>query len=90
MSSELSEIQSSLEPFGLDILGINESQGRVLVGNAGSRFWRVFTQSTEFQDGDSDPLDRWSLRIGQQVAAKLGARVLFPFEGPPYQRRIKI
>ena len=55
-----------------------------LVGNIGSSYWPVFSQSGEFQDGQPDPLDRWSRRIAEQVAETFSARAIFPFEGPPY------
>ena len=32
----------------------------VLVGNIGSSYWPLFSQSTEYLDGAADPLDRWS------------------------------
>jgi len=56
----------------------------VLVGNAGSSIWHAFSQSSEFNDGRPDPLDRWSNRIGLALAESLGAKVMFPFGGPPF------
>ncbi len=56
----------------------------LLVGHAGSRIWPVFSQSPEYQDGQPDPLDRWSRRVGSAIAGDLGADVVFPFGGPPY------
>ncbi len=55
-----------------------------LVGNIGSSFWPVFSQSPEYHDGQPDPLDRWSRRIAQSVAEEIDAIPIFPFEGPPY------
>ena len=55
-----------------------------LVGNIGSSYWPVFSQSSEYRDGRPDSLDRWSMRVAQQVAAVFRARAIFPFEGPPY------
>jgi ferredoxin len=46
--------------------------------------WRKFTESAEYRDGGANPLDRWSRRVGQAVAAQLSATIIFPFEGPPY------
>jgi len=34
--------------------------------------------------GLADPLDRWSRRVGDALAAALGGRSIFPFEGPPH------
>ena len=56
----------------------------VLVGGDGTRLWQAFTESAEFADDAPDPLDRWSRRVLEGVAAELGARALFPFGGPPY------
>ena len=82
----LNRIRQLLEPHRLLVLGHSggASTYRVLVGNAGSEFWPVFAGSPEFSDGAADPLDRWSRRVGLGVAAAVGARVVFPFEGPPY------
>lgn len=56
----------------------------ILVGNAGPAMWRAFAASPEYRDGAKDPLDRWTRRAVSAVAARFGARALFPFEGPPY------
>lgn len=55
-----------------------------LVGNVGSSLWPAFSTSPEFADGQPHPLDRWSRRIGEGVAADVGGRALFPFGGPPH------
>lgn len=52
-------------------------------------FWPAFTQSAEWQDRVSDPMDTWSTRVIGTWAAELatnelGAEALFPFGGPPY------
>jgi len=82
----LEEIQNSLESSGMIIRGAYDAGAsfRVLVGNAGSRIWKFFKQSSEFADGRPDPLDRWSKRIGDALAEEAGAGVIYPFEGPPY------
>jgi len=56
----------------------------LLVGNGGPSFWPVFSRSVEFVDGGADPLDRWSVRVGNGLAATLRGRAIFPFEGPPF------
>lgn len=56
----------------------------VLIGNAGSSIWDIFCASAEFKDGLPHPMDRWSRRIGTELALETGAEVLFPFDGPPY------
>jgi len=92
-------INGLLQPFGLVLLGtlpITEGdglaelagqspvRGLLLVGNGGSSLWPVFSRSAEFADGGADPLDRWSSRVGNELAAALGGRAIFPFEGPPF------
>ncbi len=57
----------------------------VLFGNVGSSLWTCFSNSKEYADRLPDPLNRWSERIGEQIASRLSGRALFPFGGPPYQ-----
>jgi len=78
------EIERLLEPYGLCVLGADHEEKRLLIGNAGSAMWLVFTANEEYSDGLPDPLDRWSRRVGEAVAGQLGARAVFPFDGPPY------
>ena len=82
----LKQLQKLVARHGLMVLGSHASDEgvRVLVGNAGSDFWGRFTASAEYSDGAGNPLDRWSRRIGLEVPGQLGARVVFPFDGPPY------
>ena len=56
----------------------------LLFGQVGSGIWERFSQSAEYADGNPDPLDRWSARMGEMMARHLGGRALFPFEGPPW------
>ncbi len=55
-----------------------------LIGPDEPAFWPAFKQSPEYQDGDANPMDRWSLRILTEVAKDLGAKPFFPFQGPPF------
>jgi hypothetical protein len=92
-------INSALIPYGLLLIGSLRvtDEDRVpdiaeglpprtllLIGNGGSSFWSKFRCSPEFEDGMADSLDRWSRRVGQLIAGKMGGRVIFPFEGPPH------
>jgi len=92
-------IQNLLKAHGLILLGIMQVSGLdgvpdiarsrparqlLLIGNGGSSFWPAFSHSAEFQDGLADPLDRWSKRVGTDLAASLDGRAIFPFDGPPY------
>jgi len=55
-----------------------------LVGNIGSSYWPVFSQSSEYLDGEPNPLDRWSRRVAATIVERHPVQVIFPFEGPPY------
>ncbi len=56
----------------------------VLIGMAGRRGWSAFAESAERRDGAPNPLDRWSRRVIEALAAECGGRALYPFDGPPY------
>jgi hypothetical protein len=64
--------------------GLDSLAAIVLVGAAGARGWDAFAASPEASDGGADPLDRWSRRVVDALAAELGARALYPFGGPPH------
>jgi hypothetical protein len=64
--------------------GLEGAAAIVLVGAAGARGWEAFAASPEAGDGVAEPLDRWSRRIVDVLAAELGAGPLFPFGGPPH------
>ena len=93
------ELEAKLQEFGLHLrglleftdeeieslhLGVDDEVSVALVGNTGSSYWPVFIQSPEYQDGLPDSLDRWSRRVAEQVANDIGAKAIYPFEGPPY------
>ena len=89
---------AALQAYGLFVRGVTrlstaeiETYGfsgakpaLALVGNIGSSYWPVFSQSPEFLDGEADPLDRWSRRVAKAIAAELPVDPVYPFEGPPY------
>lgn len=92
-------INHLLEPFGLLLLGTMcvtpedsvpdaaehaPARHLLLIGNGGSSLWPVFSRSPECRGGGPDPLDHWSRRVGEEIAAGLGGHAVFPFEGPPY------
>lgn len=56
----------------------------VPVGNVGGAMWPVFAAAPEACDGRPDPLDRWSRRVIDALAAEFGARAHYPFDGPPF------
>ena len=57
----------------------------VLAGNAGPLMWRAFEAA---RAACSTTLDAWSARILGELASRLGARAVFPFQRPhlPFQR----
>jgi hypothetical protein len=94
----IARIDEEAARFGLRVRGVFEpreldgvpaldsgqpARAVALVGNVGSSLWPAFAASPEHGDGEPDPLDRWSRRIGTMIAQRLGARALFPFGGPP-------
>ncbi|MDF1792939.1 MAG: ferredoxin [Thalassobaculaceae bacterium] len=86
----LSDLAARLSPLGLIPRGgfavvpddgLDNTAVVVLVGNAGPALWPVF--SAQRRDG-RDPLDSWVRRRLTPVAARLGARLVMPNDGPPY------
>jgi epoxyqueuosine reductase len=73
-------------PHGLRVMGTapHGEGSAVLVGPDNRLFWPIFCQSSEYSDGKSHPLDRWSRRILTAIAQNLAVSVAFPFEGPPW------
>lgn len=55
----------------------------VMIGNAGPAMWWAFAHDVP-QPAGPDPLDAWTRAVLAPLAERLGARVLFPFDGPPY------
>ena len=83
--------ERGLAAHGAFALDGDERQGALadvatiaLVGLDGRRGWAAFCASPERLDGGADPLDRWSRRVVDAVAAGFGARALYPFDGSPH------
>ncbi len=83
--------RAGLAAYGAFALADDEREGELanvatiaLVGLAGRRGWAAFSASPEAEDGAGDSLDRWSRRVVDSLAAGLGARSLYPFDGPPH------
>lgn len=53
----------------------------VLIGNKGPDMWCVFSEAMA---NVPHPLDTWTRNVLTPIADDFGARVVFPFEGPPY------
>lgn len=60
-----------------------EHQTLLMLGPAGD-FWTRFQREPEYRDRRPDPIDRWSTRVIQTLAAQLDATPFLPFGGPPY------
>jgi hypothetical protein len=59
------------------------AQTLLLLGMVGAEGWAAFSASPEAALPEH-PLDRWTRRVTEELAARLDAGALFPFEGPPY------
>jgi hypothetical protein len=55
----------------------------VLIGNAGPGMWRAFRAAPESRLADN-PLNAFSRRVVETLAARFDVKALFPFTGPPY------
>lgn len=97
---DLNQIERRLQEAGLELRGAfhpgageavppaeNAMPARtvVLAGNAGPRMWRAFDAARAAAPAT---LDEWCARVLHELAARLGARAVFPFERPhlPFQR----
>lgn len=56
----------------------------LMLGWTGGRQWPVFAASPEYGDGRPHPLDRWSRRMIDAQALRIGGTALYPFGGPPH------
>jgi hypothetical protein len=88
------EVIVAVRATGLDVVGAfhpgpdDGVPGQVgtlaLLGPSGGAMWAAFRASVEAGDGRADPLDRWSRRVIDGLAARLGAVAFYPFGGPPW------
>ena len=76
---------TQLDPAEIETYGFApERPALALVGNIGSSYWPVFSESAEYLDGAAHPLDRWSRNVAQTLAAEFALEPVYPFDGPPY------
>jgi hypothetical protein len=85
------ELSAALAPFGLILRGgfhlapedqvPLEGATLLLVGNAGSVMWRIFSKQA---GGETNPLDSWTRQTLDKIAEEFGARALYPFGGAPF------
>lgn len=74
-----------LSVLGGFLPGPEEGLGQTLLMiGPGPAYWPHFTASAEYRDGQPDPMDRWSARVLDRIAAEHDARALYPFGGPPH------
>lgn len=66
------------------VAGTAPARAVLLVGNVGSSLWEAFRAAPELHDGRPDPLDRWSRRVGDDTAGRVGALAVYPLGGPPH------
>jgi len=89
MTDRYQTLQAKARAQHLDILGafhpgLPGAQTLCLLAPSEPGFWAHLKGSREFLDAQPDPIDRWSMRVVTELASGLGARAVFPFEGPPY------
>ena len=68
---------------GFELPPLSTAATLVLLGFTGSRQWPVFAAAAEARDGEPDPLDRWSRRLIDSLAAEFGATACYPSGVPP-------
>lgn len=81
-----------LAAFGLMDLGQFDAQqdpdldhdGTVMMIGPAADFWPVFAASSEYGDGQRDPLNRWTERVCHALAKGENCGVIFPHHGPPF------
>jgi len=90
------DLEQALAEYGFRLLGAfipeeddgipalpdgGRTQAVILVGNAGPGMWAAFQRGRR---DEKDPLDSWTRRVIEPLAANLGLGVVFPFAGPPW------
>lgn len=56
----------------------------VLLGPREPGFWPHVSRQPEFNDGQCDPLDRWSKHVIDKISHGIGGSAVYPFGGPPH------
>jgi hypothetical protein len=86
------QVAAALRPLGLIPRGGFHPLGEddlaaatvVLIGNAGAGLWQCFT-GEDGAPNAPNALDNWCRKKLTPMAHALGAAIVFPFDGPPYQ-----
>jgi len=86
MSDRANHISKHLDEYlkksGLLSLGWFTATGEkpgLLIGDQGGSHWDAFSKSGYLNDGQLDPMNRWTQSILDPIADALDARVLYPF-----------
>jgi len=95
----LTDIERAVTPFGLIVRGgfhpvpgdaVPGAEATevtlVLIGNAGSAMWHAFHRAwpAARRKQERHPLNTWTREVISPIATDLGARALYPMDGPPY------
>ncbi len=81
---------SGLVSFGW--LNVEDVRSALLIGNVGSSLWPAFSSSSEFADGEPDPMNRWTVSQLQPLVDEMGAEARYPFGDVvwPFQHYAKV
>lgn len=74
---------------GVPVVSSNERTKTVLlIGNAGPDMWRAFRGSDFFnnrkKNNTIDALDHWTVSSISEIAERVSAQAIYPFDGPPH------
>ncbi|PIW31195.1 MAG: ferredoxin [Rhodospirillales bacterium CG15_BIG_FIL_POST_REV_8_21_14_020_66_15] len=73
-------VRGGFHPGGDDAVPGNPAT-LILVGDVAGRLWPHFNAARR---DEADPLDSWTRRVLDPAATDLGARIVYPFDGPPH------
>lgn len=102
MAGTYDTLDEMLNNLGMEILGdflagsgeitsfatANIAYTGILIASCGSQMWPHFYKSSEFEDAEGDPLNRWSARVLGAIAQQFDAKLALPFKKPyqPFQQ----
>lgn len=81
------EVEKAANGAGLIVMGTffsRDDDSSVVLLGAGPGFWDMLENAPEMENPKADPVDRWSERVINAMAADFGAQAAYPFGGPPY------
>jgi hypothetical protein len=99
MPTLLADIERAVTPLGMIVRGgfypteadavpgtESGNATLVVIGNAGSTMWEPFDRAwpAARRAHERHPLNTWTREVISPIAAGLGARALYPNDGPPY------